>query len=199
MVRPSLAVVVVALAANPAEALAQYCIGSTAYTVVDEKGAPMSPTELRRLEVVSINGRPARRRRGADGEVYFEVARSKSGTPSYSVKPGRPLELATMAQCGEIDEVVLRWRGRLMRLHFGVAHHNTRYHIEAPPFASGTFRLTGGAVGGAVYPCAGGGGPPLIDNENRSECRVPARLWKRVSTPKARAPASGRGPTRSGP
>jgi hypothetical protein len=191
VVRLSLAVAVLTLAAGPTEALAQYCIGSTVYTVRDTKGDPMGPSELARVEVVSINGQRARRQ-GAGKAVFYEAGR-------YKIRPGRPLVLATLDQCGLIDELVLRYRGRVMRLRFGVVNHNTRYHIEALPFQSGTFLLTDESRGSRIFPCAGGAGPPRIDNETVGECLVPARLWKRVPSSKARAPGSLPAPTRSGP
>jgi hypothetical protein len=179
-----------ALAARRAEA--QYCIGSTVYAVRDESGVLMSPAQLRRLEVVSVNGHAARLRHDDAGSPYYE-AQFEPGHVPYQIRLANPLLLASIAQCGEIDELVLRYQGRLMHLRFGVAHHNTRYHIDSLPFQPGTFRLTGGSLGGRIFPCTGGGAPPLIDNENYGECHVVSGRWERAARATAeRAPAPGR-------
>lgn len=151
---------------------AQYCIGTTLYTVRDERGVPMGADQLRQLSVVSVDGRPAQPIEGASPPA-FEAPFGSRRMP-YRIALATPLLIAAIEQCGEIDRLVLRYAGRTMQLRFGVPHHNTRYHFDSLPFQSGRFRITGDGS----FPCEGGSGPPRIDNETRGECRVAASRWE---------------------
>ncbi len=157
---------------------AQYCIGSTAYTVRNAAGDPMSPEEMQRLTIVSVNGEPARSSVDRASQAVYEAPFGTNHSP-YRIPLANPLELATMAQCGEIRELVLRFDGVTMRLTFAVPHHNTRYHFDSLPFQAGHFRARS-VDPWHTFPCDDGGGPPLIDNENHGECRVPPRNWARL-------------------
>lgn len=181
---PLVAVVSLVLSLARPSAGAQYCIGSTAYTVRDPAGPPMSPAQMRRLEVIEVNGQPARRVSDGRGGLLYTAPFRQS---DYRIPLANPMELADLGQCGEIQELVLRFEGQQMRLRFGVPHHNTRYHFDSLPFQQGSFRVTG-SDGRGPYPCDGNQAPPLIDNEHHGECRIDARHWHPVRSALRSAP-----------
>jgi hypothetical protein len=155
------------------EAHAQYCVGSTRYVVRDAVGKHMTPDQLRRLEITHINGARAARSLPDKNPVVYEALPDPKHSP-YRIPLTNPFFIG-MDHCGSIRELTLRFEGKTMQLRFEIGEHNTSYLIESLPFQAGDFTLH--RENSWSLPCAGGKGPPLIDNEHSGSCRVVSQLW----------------------
>lgn len=129
-------------------ALAQYCIGTTAYIVRDEAGAVMSTDQLGRLSV-QINGIPATR---LTNPLTFGIN-------------------GIHTACGQLGDLTLTSGGKTMHLLFDIREHNTYFEIDGLSYREGTFHLRS-------LECLHGARPPVIDNNSSGKCLVPAERWE---------------------
>lgn len=162
--------VLAGIVASSGVARAQHCWPAMVGLVVrDSAGAMLEPGKLDSIAYAPLESDSADFRVGS-----WRVSPAESGGLSTGGRGLSTLMWSGKGKCRvDIDEVVLRYGGREMRLRMAVRVNTLRhrgpgvYLIDLPPFQAGTFDLTW------ENPAGGDDAEPAV---------IPASAWRRVES-----------------
>ncbi len=141
----------------------------------------MTATQLEKVTVKQIDSQVPTLEKDGDGQAYYQI---------FPQNPVKTLLLNPMrinyGLCGNINDLILEYKGKTMKLYFHNRNDWTRFKIDSLPFQDGIFELQ---KLGVIKNISGEERSVKCDvtlprTSNDQTCYVTADTWKNL-TPKA--------------